>query len=104
MALTKDDIELIELISVDEMPSSRPANPTPRGNYWKVTLGFKDGYGNITLSATWYLLKKETPDSSVLPIARNYLHRLCIAIADQTGDWHLDDAQYQALKRPAKAP
>src|SRR5580698_4792019 len=98
MPMTKDDIELIELTSVDEMPSKRGDRPAARGPYWKVVLAFKDYYGNQILAGTWYISKQEVPDSSVLPIARSYLHNACKTLAEATPDWPLTDVQVQGVK------
>jgi hypothetical protein len=102
MAMDKENIELIELTTVDHMPSMRHDNPAPRGACWKVVLAFKDGYGNQLLTGTWYISKKEVPDSSVLAIARSYLHNSCKALAEATPDWSLNQEQYDALKRSPK--
>jgi hypothetical protein len=102
MPIAKDDIELIELTSVDEMPTERRDRPAPHGPFWKAVIAVKDYYGNPVLAGAWYISKQDFPDSAVLSLVRNFFHHACKAIAEVTPDWHLDDAQLQALKRPSK--
>jgi hypothetical protein len=101
--VNKDDIELIEIVEVEERPNKPGSGRATIGPYWKVTLAIKDHYG-VILQGTWFLSKKEIPDSSVLPIARSYMHCLCKDIAESTPEWVLDQAQFEALKKHPQTP
>jgi hypothetical protein len=96
--IEKDKIELVEIVEVQDMPTVAGSGAGAIGPYWKVTIAMKDRHG-VGLEGIWFLTKKEFPDSSVLTIARNFLHRLCREIADSTADWALDGTQFEALKR-----
>ena len=87
----KSKIELTELIEVLGIPQDTSGSREP---HWKITLSYKP-----MLYATWYLPKREFPDSAVLSIARNYFHNLCAALGEATSDWSLNDAQISAMKR-----
>jgi hypothetical protein len=102
MPMIKDNIEIVELTSVEEMPTARRDRPAARGPYWKAVIAFKDGYGNQMLTGTWYISKQEIPDSSVLSLVRSYFHNICKDLVATTPDWPLTDAQVQGLKRPPK--
>ncbi len=95
----------IELIGIETViwPESRLGNPTP-SPHWKVTIAIPQRNGDNLLQATWYLPKKSWPDGSVLPVARNWFHRLCKDAAENTSDWLLSDAQFEVLKRPQPTP
>lgn len=99
-----DEIELLEIIEVDEVPTTRPQRKGIKEKCWKATLGLKDFDGNVVLRGTWYLSKKDVPDSSILPLVRCYLHFVCKNISESTQDWALDDTQRKALTRQSKAP
>jgi hypothetical protein len=99
--LDKSKIEIIEISRVEERPVTGQERYA-KGPFWKATIAFSDSAG-IVLEGTWYLPIREIPDSSVLTVVRHYLHSLCVDIASQTTDWKIDEAQYEALKRPPKS-
>jgi hypothetical protein len=96
--IDKRKIEIIEIVRVEERQVPRSQEVYASGPFWKATIAFRDAIG-VVMQATWYLPVSEFADDSVVPVVRNYLHRLCKDIADQTPDWLLDDAKYQAMKR-----
>jgi hypothetical protein len=102
--IEKDKIELAEIVEVQDLPTKPGYGTGATGPYWKVTIAMRDRHG-AGLEGTWFLPKKEFPDSSILPIARSFLHRLCKDIADSTAEWALDNTQFESLKRhPGKGP
>jgi hypothetical protein len=99
--LDKSQIEIIEISRVERRPVPEGQEMYAKGPFWKATIAFRDPLG-VMLEGTWYLPIREIPDSSVLTVVRHYLHSLCVDIASQTTDWKIDEAQYEALKRPPK--
>jgi len=91
----KDRVQLVEIIEVPNRPGSHKAEP-----HWKVVIAYSDSFHGPILQATYYLLKRGWPDEALLPLSRNWFHRLCKEIADQTPDWFLSEDQVKALKRP----
>jgi hypothetical protein len=98
--IDKRKVEIVEIVRVDERQVPRSQEIYASGPFWKATIAFRDAIGPV-MQATWYLPVSEFPDDSIVPVVRNYLHRLCKDIAEQTADWYLDDTQYQSLKRQA---
>jgi hypothetical protein len=99
--LDKSQIEILEISRVEERPVPTGQEMSAKGPFWKATIAFRDHLG-VMLEGTWYLPIRDLPDGSVLPLVRHYLHSVCADIASQTTDWKLDEAQYEALKRPPK--
>jgi hypothetical protein len=96
-------IEIVDISRVEKRPVPEGQEMYGKGPFWRATMAFRDPLG-IVLEGTWYLPIREMPDSSVIAVVRHHLHSLCADIASQTTDWKLDEAQYEALKRPSPRP
>ena len=88
-------IEHIRLVEIVEVPE----RPGHAGVHLKITMGFFDERNHPALQSTWYLARKDWPDNSILPVAKNWFHRLCKDIGNATQDWLLSDDQFEALRR-----
>jgi hypothetical protein len=89
-----DGIRLIEIVEVPERPGGRNSGP-----HLKVTMGFFDGTEHLVLQSTWYFRRKDWPDDSILPVAKNWFHGLCKALGDATQKWDIPKDQLEAMKR-----
>ena len=99
-------IEVVEVVWVPARPVTKGNEAHARGPFWKATVAFRDALGPV-LTGTWYIPATEFPDHAVIPVVRNYFHRICSDIAEETKDWLLEEAPFQQLKRPtapSKAP
>lgn len=95
MAIKLDHIKLVDIVS--------EPNPYTKKDAWRVTMIYSP-IGMHALTATWYLDKADFDESALIPVARNWFHRLCSELGEATTEWRMDEDKYEAQKRPQAKP
>lgn len=83
-------VKLVDVVSEEAPWHGRPAA-------WKVTIAYQPGE-QPALMTTFYLPKAETDEAGIIPLARNYFHRLTTKLGEDSKAWQLSDEQINELK------
>lgn len=76
-----DDVRITKM----ELDTSENAPAAKR----RVTLAYSP-HGGPKVSATW-LIPLTVPDEMVLPLVRNYFHRICQGFASESAAWAMSE-------------
>ena len=81
------DLGTVRIVSM--VPIEKP-NGYPNGRYLAITIAVGEGAAQ-SLTLTRYVNRDKIADENIIPLVRNWFHRICADVAEATQDWKLPD-------------